>query len=107
MECFSPRANVDTIKFKAGDLYGDEALQHKVEGDHGPDLHDLVEGDLGGDGDQRPILDNDGERVNAEQVKSERLRTATCKKDPMKREKEQLWEIHRTSQDQTKAQSQT
>ena len=90
VECFSPRANVNTIKVKAGDLDGDEALQHEAEGHHGPHLQDLVEGDLGGDGDQRPILDNDWEGLDTEQVKSERLRTVVCKKDPTRRHKTKL-----------------
>ena len=42
VECFSPRANVNTIKVKAGDLDGNEAFQYEAEGHHGPHLHDLA-----------------------------------------------------------------
>ena len=97
VECFSPRANVNTIEVKAGDLDGNEALQYEAEGHLGPHLDDLAEGDLGGNGDQRPILDNDWEGFDAEQVKSERLRTVVCKKGPMIRQEVKLWRIHRTS----------
>ena len=74
---------MEALDVKAGDLDGNEALQYEAEGHLGPHLDDLAEGDLGGNGDQGPILDNDGERLDAEQVKSERLRTVVCKKGPM------------------------
>ena len=75
MSSNSPGAKAQTLDVEAGDLDGDDALQHQVER-HGSTLRQgLVEGDLDGEGDAGAVLDQDGERLHADVVNGGRLRT--------------------------------
>ena len=73
---FSPGANVKSLNLKAGDLDGDDALQHQVQGDGGTLRQGLVEGDLDCQGDAGAVLDQDGERLHADVIDGGRLRAA-------------------------------
>ena len=73
MLCYSPGAKAQAINVEAGNLDGDDALQHQVQGDGGTLRQGLVEGDLDGEGDAGAVLDQDGERLHADVVNGGRL----------------------------------
>ena len=76
MLCYSPGAKAQAINVEAGNLDGDDALQHQVQGDGGTLRQGLVEGDLDCKGDAGAVLDQNGERLHADVVDGGRLRAA-------------------------------
>ena len=76
MLCYSPGTKAQAINVEAGNLDGDDALQHQVQGDGGTLRQGLVEGDLDCQGDAGAVLDQDGERLHADFVDGGRLRAA-------------------------------
>ena len=74
--CNSPGTKAQAINVEAGNLDGDDALQHQVQGDGGTLRQGLVEGDLDCQGDAGAVLDQDGERLHADVVDGGRLRAA-------------------------------
>ena len=79
-ESLIPRANREAINVQARYLDGNDSPEDHVEGHLGPHGDLLVQGDLDGDAEHCPVLNKDWERLDAHQVKSERLRTAICNK---------------------------
>ena len=75
MSSNSPGAQAQTLDVEAGDLDGDDALQHQVERHGSTSRQRLVEGDLDGEGDAGAVLDQDGERLHTDVVNGGRLRT--------------------------------
>ena len=72
----SPGAQAQTLDVEAGDLDGDDALQHQVERHGSTRRQGLVEGDLDGEGDAGAVLGHDGERLHADVVNGGRLRAS-------------------------------
>ena len=76
MSSNSPGAKFHILEFKAGDLDGEDALQHQVERHRGALRQRLIEGDLEGEVDAGAVLGQDGERFHADVVDGYRLRTS-------------------------------
>ena len=72
----SPGAKAQTLDVEAGDLDGDDALQHHVERHGSTHRQGFVEGDLDGEGDTGAVLCQDGERLHADVVNGGRFRAS-------------------------------
>ena len=77
----SPRANCEAVNAEARYLDGNDSLEDQVEGDLGPHGDLLAQGDLDGDAEHCPVLNEDWERFDADHVKSEGLSAAICNKE--------------------------
>ena len=76
MSSNSPGAKAQTIDVEAGNLDGDDALQHQVERHGSTHRQGFVEGDLDGEGDTGAVLCQDGERLHADVVNGGRFRAS-------------------------------